>query len=548
MWGAAPRLSRLASVLAALAAAALAFTHPASAATNWAANASVDFDADHKTDFGSLYRGRSPQDGLWYAPSTAGGGAFQIYFGATTDIPVPGDYDGDGRTDAAIWRPSSGLWYGPRTAGSTIVIQMVLGQSGDVPVPGDYDGDGKTDPAIYRPSINLFFAVLSGGGTKSATLGQSGDIPVPRDYDGDGKTDPAVYRPSSGLWLAQLSAGGTYQATNGAAGDVPVPADYNGDGRADPVVFRASSGLWTGPFNNVAGSYSKTLGQSGDVPIPGYYDANVIADPAVYRPSSGTWLATLSAGGSKRFDGLGLPNDVPIQERPGIVLAPPPSHEYFSTLPVGSAVPRSDADCAGRVTRNPWEPRPENNTANHTIPSGPVAWNNNANWTYWSAFIARRNKVTGNFTGTTDEIIQWAACKWGIDENLIRAEAVVESYWVQSTQGDFANGKYHSFGLMQVSQDDPNGNLLKGGYPNTAQDTALNVDYYGAELRACFEGDFWDGGGWLYGATQVKGDLWGCVGYWYSGNWYDAGAQNYINTVKSTLNQKPWISWGYPGK
>jgi hypothetical protein len=227
---------------------------------------------------------------------------------------------------------------------------------------------------------------------------------------------------------------------------------------------------------------------------------------------------------------------------------PPTTHEYFSTLPAGSAVPRGDADCANRVTRNPWEPRPENYAANHTVPSGPVAWNNNPSWTYWSAFIARRNKVTGNFTGTTDEIIQWAACKWGIDENLIRAEAVLESYWVQSTQGNFANGRYHSFGLMQVSQDDANGSPLKGGYPDTAQNTALNVDYYGSELRACFEGDFWDGGGWLYGAARVKGDLWGCVGYWYSGNWHDAGAENYIAQVKNYLNTKPWIGWGYPGK
>lgn len=227
---------------------------------------------------------------------------------------------------------------------------------------------------------------------------------------------------------------------------------------------------------------------------------------------------------------------------------PPATHEYFGTLPVGSAVPRADADCASRVTRNPWEPRPENFAANHTVPTGPVPWNNNSSWTYWSAFMALRNKVTGNFTGTTDEIIQWAACKWGIDENLIRAQAVVESYWVQSTQGDLANGKYHSFGLMQVSQDDPNGNLLKGGYPYTAQDTALNVDYYGAEMRACYEGAFYDGGSWLYGGTQVKGDLWGCAGYWYSGNWYDAGAQTYIAQVKNYLNTKPWIGWGYPGK
>ena len=82
---------------------------------NWAAQNSVDFDQDHLTDFG-LYRGLSPADSLWYAPGTAGGGAFQIYFGATSDIPVPGDYDGDGKTDAVIYRPSTGLWYGPRQA------------------------------------------------------------------------------------------------------------------------------------------------------------------------------------------------------------------------------------------------------------------------------------------------------------------------------------------------------------------------------------------------------------------------------------------------
>ena len=122
MWGAAPRLGRIATMLALVVAVSLACVRGAERASaavslNWAANASVDFDADHLTDLGGLYRGRSPQDGLWYAPSSSGAGPFQIYFGATTDVPVPGDYDGDGRTDAAIFRPSTGLWYGPRTGG-----------------------------------------------------------------------------------------------------------------------------------------------------------------------------------------------------------------------------------------------------------------------------------------------------------------------------------------------------------------------------------------------------------------------------------------------
>jgi extracellular elastinolytic metalloproteinase len=281
---------------------------------NWAAQNSVDFNNDHITDLGALYRGLSPQDSLWYAPGT-----FQIYFGATTDIPVPGDYNGDGKTDAAIFRPSTGLWYGPGTGLAQIVIQMNLGQAGDIPIPGDYDGDGKTDPAIYRPSTGLFFAVLSGGGTKSSTFGAPGDIPVPRDYDGDGKTDFGIYRQNASnglsLWYAPLSGGGVYQIYFGAAGDKPVPGDYDGDKKAEAVIFRSSTGLWYGPKSS-GGLFQTIVGQAGDIPIPGYYDNNLVMDPAYYRPSTGLWFAVLSGGGTARFDNLGQSTDVPVQKRP----------------------------------------------------------------------------------------------------------------------------------------------------------------------------------------------------------------------------------------
>ena len=42
---------------------------------------------------------------------------------------------------------------------------MTLGQAGDIPIPGDYDGDGDTDPAIYRPSTGLFFGTDRTGAT-----------------------------------------------------------------------------------------------------------------------------------------------------------------------------------------------------------------------------------------------------------------------------------------------------------------------------------------------------------------------------------------------
>jgi hypothetical protein len=304
---------------------AVTVTDASESALNWAANNSVDFDGDRITDFG-LYRGLSPADSLWHAPGTAGGGPFQIYFGATSDIPVPGDYDGDGRTDAVIYRPSTGLWYGPRTGAAQIVIQIILGQPGDIPVPGDYDGDGDTDPAIYRPSQGRFFAVDRTGSQilLNTAFGAAGDVPVPRDYDGDGITDPAIYREDAtpqhlSLWYAPLSGGGVHQIYFGAPGDIPVPGDYNGDEKADSVIWRPSTGLWYGPQTGAAAIVIQMiLGQNGDVPIPGYYDNDLVVDPAIFRPSTGLWFSPLSGGGTRSITGMGQAGDVPVQKRPSL--------------------------------------------------------------------------------------------------------------------------------------------------------------------------------------------------------------------------------------
>src|SRR5215472_16266702 len=48
-------------------------------------------------------------------------------------------------------------------------------------------------------------------------------------------------------------------------------------------------------------------------------------------------------------------------------------------------------------------------------------------------------RVNGNFTGTTREILRWVACKWGISQTIVFAQAAVESWWRQTTQGDFGS-------------------------------------------------------------------------------------------------------------
>jgi len=174
---------------------------------------------------------------------------------------------------------------------------------------------------------------------------------------------------------------------------------------------------------------------------------------------------------------------------------------------------------------------------------------------------AEQARVDGAFTGTTDQILQWAACKWGIDEDVVRAQMAKESWWDQRNEGDWwtyaaqdcppghapgADGRPgecpQSLGIGQVrySAGSP-------AFPGVEQSTAMNVDATYAIWRACFEGKET----WLNqverGRTYAKGDVWGCVGRWFAGRWYTQPANDYIAAVQSYLNQRIWTTQGFLG-
>src|SRR5687767_13778454 len=103
------------------------------------------------------------------------------------------------------------------SVGNQVPVQW--GWPGDVPVAADYNGDGVTDVAVYRPSTGQWFV----RNQFTVQWGWSEDVPVPDDYNGDGVTDVAVYRPTDGIWYVRNQ----FSVQWGAPDDIPAPGDYH---------------------------------------------------------------------------------------------------------------------------------------------------------------------------------------------------------------------------------------------------------------------------------------------------------------------------------
>lgn len=341
---------------------------------------SGDFDGDHKTDFsiirfdfssgavgssalsvrnrlaGSLRRQRTFRgeknvlsaaaagDGniqWWIFNSATGDMSFSQWGDATIDYITPADFDGDGKTDVAVWRPvdggGSGFWIIDSSTSTGHYEE--LGQPNDDPtIVGDYDGDGKADVAVFRCPLSpdprgqcyYFYKGSINNPNHDVTtvpwgFGDDTDVfAVPGDYDGDGKYDfclsaslhdgPDTASSNNLFEVLRSSDGNADWVQWGLFSDFAIPGDYDGDGKFDFMVgrVRADDTIEHWLLTRAGTSSYTPWGQfSTDYDVPGDYDGDGRTDVAIWRADTQSTFWVLRPDGGATVFPWGTIDDYP---------------------------------------------------------------------------------------------------------------------------------------------------------------------------------------------------------------------------------------------
>jgi len=259
----------------------------------------------------------------WFLKNANSGGIADTWFkyGNPGDIPLAGDWNGDGVDTPAVARRNAAGWmdWHLRNVNSDGVgqISFAWGNNTDRTLVGDWNRDGVDTPAVTRPNaagwMDWWLKNANDGtwrtGDRAVRYGNgSGDVSVVGDWNGDGIATPGLYRRSNGtFYLADDFSGQAVASfrfgTSGNTDDVLV-GDWNGDGYTSIGLFRRSTYTWTLSNYNGTGApaFSFNYGNPGDLPVVGDWDGNGTDTAGVVRQSVAYPTSVVYGGGNASVD------------------------------------------------------------------------------------------------------------------------------------------------------------------------------------------------------------------------------------------------------
>jgi len=260
-------------------------------------------------------------------------GALAQPFGNAADanVPVVGDYDGDGLPDLGIYDRTTATFLVARSSGGpALVVPLGDPTHRNIPVVGDYDGDGDADPAVYDATAAAFLVATPGGGALTWPLGDPAheDVPIAADYAGTGRTQLALFDRTTSAFIVVPPGGGPPSVVR--LGDpahrvLPLAGDYDGDGRTDYGYYDPTSAT----FRIIpSGGGAPIIRRSGDprhanLPLTGDHDGDGRTDFAVYDRTTSTLRVEPSGGGTEIVRQFGTATD------PEVAISAPPIAEVL---------------------------------------------------------------------------------------------------------------------------------------------------------------------------------------------------------------------------
>ncbi len=224
------------------------------------------------------------------------------------DVPVGGDWNGDGKEEIGTFRRGPGLaTFSLQGLDPAAVVR--LGNATDWPLVGDWDGDGTTDTGVRRAGIPLFVLRKADGTLTRVRYGLLKDRPVAGDWDGDGVAEVGVWRPSRTHFRLRRPDGTTQVIRLGSAGSQPVTGDWDGDGTTDVGVFDAALARFTLSSTVPGGTpvvSTVTMGSTTDLPVTGDWNGDGVTDVGTWNPMTATFSLRLREG-HVRTVAFGLP-------------------------------------------------------------------------------------------------------------------------------------------------------------------------------------------------------------------------------------------------